>query len=128
MEQIKQFENMSVQNVGSFNKIFRSTPILNVDEKTPVQIGEVLPGDERAIYVGSERVSMCLTQRKTYTKLKKKYSLVVFKEKQCNKCGELKEFSQFYKHAASKGGVRADCKKCCIKTITNWKKRNKKSQ
>jgi len=32
--------------------------------------------------------------------------------KTCNKCGEAKSLSEFYKHATSKNGVRPDCKRC----------------
>lgn len=127
MEQIKQFENMPVQNVGTFNKIFRSTPLLEVDENLPVVIGEVSPGDERVLYVGDQKITMSIIQRKSFSKRRKKYNVVAFDKKECTRCKTTKDFSQFYKHAASKGGVRAECKSCYVKLVVDWKKRNKKS-
>lgn len=127
MEQIKQFENMPVQNVGTFNKIFKSTPLLQVDENLPVTIGEVAPGDERVLYVGDVKLTMCIIQRKSHSKRRKKYNVVAFETKECTRCRESKDFSQFYKHASSKGGVRAECKSCYVKLVMDWKKRNKKS-
>ena len=33
-------------------------------------------------------------------------------KKICNKCGELKNFSDFHKHSKTKDGLKADCKPC----------------
>ncbi len=45
--------------------------------------------------------------------------------KKCNKCGQIKLFSEFYKHKRSLGGIRAICKKCEIKISTEYAIKNK---
>ena len=125
MELIKKFEDLDEQTVKAFNKLFKSTPILGCDDSSPVRIGEVCPGDERRLFVGDMELTMCLIQRKAPKKaLPRSYKAIAFDRKACNKCGVVKEFSEFYPHRTSKGGVRADCKECCIKVVTKWKNNN----
>lgn len=71
MNLIEKFENMPFQDVGTFNSIFKTTPILNVDFSQPVEICE-LKGNERRIKVGNETIYMDLTQKKSALMEKKK--------------------------------------------------------
>jgi hypothetical protein len=126
MKLITQFENEPVQDIKTFNRIFQSTPIPDVDESLEVEIGEPSAGDERVLKVGNNYIRLCLLQRKYPSKAPPRvYKVVAFDEKACNKCGIVKSFSEFYLHTASKGGVRADCKVCCRIKITAWNKKNK---
>lgn len=47
------------------------------------------------------------------------------KSKQCNRCGQIKFVSEFYKHKRTLGGFRATCKKCEIKIATEYSVKNK---
>ncbi len=126
MELINKFENQTDQTVKTFNEIFKSTPILDVDESLPVEIGEVCAGDERLLRVGDLQIRLCLIQRKHPSKAPPRvYKVVAFDKKSCNKCKIVKHFSEFYLHRASKGGVRADCKQCCLKKISAYAKKNR---
>jgi hypothetical protein len=40
-------------------------------------------------------------------------------KKFCKKCGQLKEFKEFYKHIGGKHGLRSECKICKNKDIRN---------
>lgn len=50
---------------------------------------------------------------------------MIVNTKKCNKCGQLKPFSEFYKHKRSLGEVRAVCKKCEIKISIEYAAKNK---
>jgi len=126
MKLITQFENEPVQDVKTFNRIFQSTPIPDVDESLEVEIGEPSAGDERVLKVGNNYIRLCLLQRKHPSKAPPRvYKVVAFDKKSCNKCKIVKHFSEFYLHRASKGGVRADCKQCCLKKISAYGKKNR---
>lgn len=45
--------------------------------------------------------------------------------KNCTKCGEFKEFGEFYKNRAAKDGLLAHCKKCEYKRAKVWNDANK---
>ena len=45
-------------------------------------------------------------------------------KKVCNDCGELKSFSEFYKHSTLKGGIHVQCK-ICINEVLLIRRRNK---
>lgn len=125
MDLIEKFENMSEQTVKAFNEVFKSTPILNVDENLPVEIREPAAGDERKIKIGDEIITLCLIQKRYPRKvIPRTYKVVAFRKKECRKCKIVKPFKDFSPHKTSKGGVRSDCKKCCVKAVTDWKKRN----
>jgi hypothetical protein len=65
MNLIEKFENMPVQDVGTFNSIFKTTPIMGYDFSTEVQIYELKADNKRRIQVGNEVVFIDLTQRKS---------------------------------------------------------------
>lgn len=44
--------------------------------------------------------------------------------KTCTKCGETKEFSEFYKHKQTKDNLRTDCKTCNSKHNAEYRKNN----
>jgi hypothetical protein len=67
MTLIDKFESMPFQDVGTFNSIFRSTPILGYGVGVEVEIRGVLTGNYRTIYVGKDHMQMDLTQRKLKT-------------------------------------------------------------
>lgn len=46
-------------------------------------------------------------------------------KKQCSKCKELKNYSEFYKHKGKPDGLRYLCKKCCHKEHKKWQENNK---
>ena len=126
MKLISKFENMPEQTVKTFNQVFKSTPLLNVDESLEVEIGEPVAGDERRIRVGEEIISLCLVQRRYPRKvIPRTYKVVAFSEKECRKCKIVKPFSEFNPHRTSKGGVRSDCKKCCVKAVLDYRRRNR---
>jgi hypothetical protein len=125
MNLIEVFENMPKQDVKTFNKIFKSTPI-EVGNNPEVEILELNAADERRIKVGNEFIKLCLKQRNVNVKrVIKNYKIVSFKSKACSKCKIIKEFSEFSPHRTSKGGVRSACKKCCVKQVNKWKQNNK---
>jgi len=43
----------------------------------------------------------------------------------CSKCGEEKEYREFYKIVRGVGGVRGECKKCCNKKSNKYHKENR---
>lgn len=71
MNLIEKFENMPFQDVGTFNSIFKTTPILNFNSSESVEICE-LRGEERRIKVGDQVIFLDLTQRKSSLVEKKK--------------------------------------------------------
>lgn len=42
--------------------------------------------------------------------------------KRCTKCGVIKDISEFYKHKNYKNGLYSQCKKCCVKITTQYRK------
>jgi hypothetical protein len=126
MKLITEFENAPIQNVKTFNKIFQSTPITDVDESLEVQIGEPSAGDERIVRVGEIEIRLCLLQRKYPRKvIPRTYKVVAFDTKQCTRCKIVKPFTEFNPHKTSKGGIRSRCKTCCVRDVMDWKRRNK---
>lgn len=71
MNLIEKFENMPVQDVGTFNSIFKTTPIMGYDFKTEVEIFELLPDNRRRVKVGDDTLFIDLTQRKSLREEKK---------------------------------------------------------
>lgn len=65
MNLLDKFENMPFQDVGTFNSIFKSTPILNVDHSTKVEVCEMHKDNTRKLIVGDKVIFMDLTQRKS---------------------------------------------------------------
>jgi len=45
--------------------------------------------------------------------------------KKCTKCGIEKELTEFHKDRRRKGGIRSNCKKCCIEQKKEYRKNNK---
>lgn len=124
MNLIEVFENMPKQDVKTFNKVFKSTPIeskLNLE----VEILDLLSADERRIKVGTDYIRLCLKQKKDTRRITKNYKILNFDEKVCTKCHTKKSFTQFSPHRTSKGGVRSACKQCCTNEVIKWKKKNK---
>jgi predicted transcriptional regulator len=72
MNLLDKFENMPFQDVGTFNSIFKTTPILNVDYSTRIEICEMHKDNTRKIIVGDEIIFMDLTQRNNMDFEKKK--------------------------------------------------------
>ena len=48
--------------------------------------------------------------------------------KKCSKCGEIKPYSEFYKHKSISDGHRPDCKECTNKRSKNWSQNNKEKR
>lgn len=76
MTLIEKFENMPVQDVGTFNSIFKTTPILGFNSNLEVEIGDVTKDDQRKILVGTEVILMNLTQKKSVKEKKKTVTFV----------------------------------------------------
>jgi hypothetical protein len=121
------FENMPKQDVKTFNKVFKSTPIEDKNN-LEVQILDLVSADERRIKVGDEFIRLCLKQKKDTRRIVKDYKIVNFREKVCTKCRKNKPFISFSPHKTSKGGVRAACKECCIGEVIRSKNKNKLTQ
>lgn len=69
---IEVFENKPAQDVGTFNAIFKQTPIMGFSFDTPVQIKELNQGDERRIAVGDSTILLKIVQSKHKPKEKAK--------------------------------------------------------
>jgi hypothetical protein len=67
MNLVEKFENMPFQDVGTFNSIFKTTPILGFKFDEIVQIGNVSHEDKRKVMVGDSVILMDLTQKKLNT-------------------------------------------------------------
>lgn len=65
MNLVEKFENMPVQDVGTFNSIFKTTPIIGREFSTEVSIHELTPDNRRRVKVGNEIIFIDLTQRKS---------------------------------------------------------------
>jgi DNA-binding MarR family transcriptional regulator len=72
MNLIEKFENMPFQDVETFNRIFKTTPILNKDKDLDVRICELTPSNMRRLVVGEETMFLDLTQKKNTDFQKKK--------------------------------------------------------
>lgn len=120
MRLIDEFESADEQNVGTFNKLFRFTPILTMPDETPIEIHEPAPKDLRWVKVGDEfiRMNLALSNNSKDTpppiirKLIKKRNGYILPYKVCTKCKTNLHFENFSKHKNSRGGVRSACKKC----------------
>ena len=44
--------------------------------------------------------------------------------KRCNKCGEIKLETEFYKNKGSKDGLLGACKTCCNEQVREWRENN----
>jgi hypothetical protein len=64
MNLIDLFESKKFQDVGTFNSIFKTSPILGRTSSAPVKICEVVPGNRRRVLVGEEELFLDLTQSK----------------------------------------------------------------
>jgi DNA-binding MarR family transcriptional regulator len=63
MNLIEKFENMPFQDVGTFNSIFKNSPILGFDFSTEVEIGNLTPDNQRRVKVGENVLFLDLTQK-----------------------------------------------------------------
>lgn len=70
---IERFENSSVQNVETFNTIFKQTPITGFPLDLNVEIREISKGDERKIIVGDETILLKIIQTGPKAKIPKKF-------------------------------------------------------
>jgi DNA-binding MarR family transcriptional regulator len=64
MNLIDKFESMPFQDVGTFNSIFKSTPIIGHSYDLPVEIKNITHGQRRLVQIGEATVEMELTQSK----------------------------------------------------------------
>jgi hypothetical protein len=123
MRLIDEFESADEQNVGTFNKIFKFTPIFSVPDYTPVEIHEPATGDLRWVKIGDDftRINLALSNnaKDSPPNVARPKRRVEFVQpyKNCSKCKEYLHFDNFTKHKNSSGGVRASCKKCCAKQV-----------
>jgi hypothetical protein len=69
---IEIFENKLAQDVGTFNSIFKKTPILGYPADTKVEIHGLFPEDKRKIIVGDDTLYMTIVQPKKKPKKPKK--------------------------------------------------------
>lgn len=76
MNLIEKFDNMLVQDVGTFNSIFKTTPILGYDSNLEVEILGLGKDGQRKIRVGDVEFYMDLTQRKSIKPEKKRVTFV----------------------------------------------------
>jgi predicted transcriptional regulator len=95
MNLIDKFESMPFQNVSTFNSIFKTTPILNVDDNLNVEVCELSNDNSRKIIVGDKIIFMDLTQRKNMDFEKKKVIKKKTDFKKINKV--IKELPKLYK-------------------------------
>lgn len=63
MNLIEKFENMPFQDVGTFNSIFKNSPILGFDFSTEVEIGSLTTDNQRRVKVGDTTIFLDLTQK-----------------------------------------------------------------
>lgn len=95
MNLIEVFENKPFQDVGTFNAVFKSTPILGFPSSTEVEIKELVSGGERRVLVGRETLFIDLTQKKAVVEKKRAKAEVraglskLFKKKRRNQLPEL---------------------------------------
>lgn len=63
MNLIEKFENMPFQDVGTFNSIFKNSPIIGFDFSTEVEIGNLTNDNQRTVKVGESIILLDLTQK-----------------------------------------------------------------
>lgn len=116
MKLIEDFENEDIQNVATFNAIFKSTPIVGAPLDFEVQIMEPANADRRWIKVGEEFIRLNLTQKADAKGTRQSCTEVLhITEKACTSCEVVKAMKDFTPHAKSRGGRRSYCKLCCNK-------------
>lgn len=81
MNLINVFESKPFQDVGTFNAIFKATPILGYPSNAEVEIKELVTGKERRVLVNGDTLYIDLTQKtplseRTISRAKKKESKV----------------------------------------------------
>ena len=79
---IEVFESSLIQDVQTFNAIFKKTPITGFNPDTTVEIKDLHEGDKRRIFVGSEVIFLKIVQenRKKKIKAKKKPDAGILKK------------------------------------------------
>jgi predicted transcriptional regulator len=70
MNLIEKFENMPFQDVGTFNSIFKNSPILGFPFSEDVEIGSLTTDNQRRVKVGETVLLLNLTQ-KSQVKIKR---------------------------------------------------------
>lgn len=63
MNLIEKFENMPFQDVGTFNSIFKGSPLLGYESTESVEIGNLCNEDKRRVKVGEVIILMSLSQK-----------------------------------------------------------------
>jgi predicted transcriptional regulator len=63
MNLIEKFENMPFQDVGTFNSIFKNSPILGFPFSEDVEIGNLTTDNQRRVKVGETVIFLDLTQK-----------------------------------------------------------------
>lgn len=122
MKLIEDFENEDIQNVATFNRIFKSTPIIDVPDDLEVQIMEPANADRRWIKIGEEFIRLNLTQTSDAKGTRKTCKEVPHvTSKPCTSCLMIKPIDEFFAHAKSRGGRRAACKGCYLVKVKQWK-------
>lgn len=121
MDLILQFQNLDIQNVKTFNEIFKYSPILELDDLLEVEICDLTTADRRIIKVGDKVIKMSLKQTKRGGISKDCKNAIVTDRKPCSKCFKVLFLDQFSPHKKSKYGRRSACKDCCVKIVTACK-------
>ena len=111
MTLIELFESKPVQDVSTFNSIFKTTPILGYNEKLLVEILEPAYEDSRFIQVGEERIVHSILQKKSLVK-KRTYAASTNGRKSCTKCTTEKCLIDFPACASNKDGRGSICTLC----------------
>lgn len=113
MQLINDFENSCDQSVRTFNKVFKYTPIVDVNLDLEVIILEPTHSDMRILKIGEEFVNFSLIQPKSEVRNKYMFHTPIKVEgKTCTKCKVLMPMDKFSPHKKSKEGRRAACKWC----------------
>jgi len=121
MDLIVQFQNLDIQNVKTFNEIFKYSPILEFNDSLEVEILELTTADRRVIKVGNDIIKMSLKQAKRGGISKDCKNAVITDRKPCSKCFKVLFLDKFSPHKKSKYGRRSACKDCCVKIVTACK-------
>lgn len=95
MNLIEKFESMPFQDVGTFNSIFKKTPILGVASSVIVEIAELNSSNRRRIKVGGDSIFLDLTQK--YMNVESIKKPVVTKKKQERVIKISRSLSSLYK-------------------------------
>jgi hypothetical protein len=96
MNLIQLFESKPVQDVGTFNSIFKTTPILGFPFDEEVTIRGLVSDNRREIIVGESTLYMDLTQRKSI-KAEKKITFVKPKGELQKSIKKTSEIPKLYK-------------------------------